>query len=105
MSPICAAPGCENVVLRQNRRGRPPRYCSPACRPAAKAPLRRLLVEVDHAPTTDQSRPLGRIWLVRLRRGQRSVVIASELGRPSADHLANQIRELLSTKTRGGAIE
>jgi hypothetical protein len=48
----------------------------------------------------------GRVWLVRLRRGTQSVVIAAELGRSSADFLAGQINELLATRRRekGAAI-
>lgn len=101
----CQAPGCDRP-LRRGGRGRPPLYCSPACRPGATA-RGRLTVEVDHEPTSDDGRPLGRVWLVRLRRGTRGVVIASELGRPSADHLAGQIAQLLSSqrKTGGGAME
>jgi hypothetical protein len=55
----------------------------------------------------DDGRPVGRVWLVRLRRGARSVVVASELGRPSADHLARQIAGLLPSRrgAEGGAME
>lgn len=67
----------------------------------------RVLVEVDHAPTPDNERPTGRVWLVRMHRGTLSVVIAAELGRPSADHLAGQLNELLATRRRakGAAME
>ena len=95
----CAAPGCDQPVPR-NPRGRPALYHSPACRAAAyrhthhdlHAPL---TVEIDHGSTSAKQRPAGRVWLVRLRRGNRSVIIASGLGRPSADHLAHQINQLL----------
>lgn len=96
---ICAAPGCTNPVIA-NPRGRPATYCSPNCRSSNKRTSRprrpqRLTVEVDHAPTQSNQRPAGRIWMVRLRRGQRCVVVADGLGRPSAEHLANQITELI----------
>ncbi|HYA69157.1 MAG TPA: hypothetical protein VED63_10530 [Acidimicrobiales bacterium] len=104
MSPVCAAKGCENTVVRTNRRGRPPIYCSPRCRPGRQSALRRLVVEVDHEPVADDGRPVGRVWLVRLRRGQRSVVIAADLGRPSADHLAGEIAALITPRARGGGI-
>jgi hypothetical protein len=67
----------------------------------------RVIVEVDHTPTPDNERPTGRVWLVRMRRGTRTVVIAAELGRPSADHLAAQLNELLATRRRakGAAME
>jgi hypothetical protein len=104
---ICAAPGCENRVTRGGR-GRPPIYCSPDCRPAARGRSGvNVVVEVDHEPTPDDERPAGRIWLVRLRRGEQCVVIAAELGRPSAEHLAAQLNALLATRRRakGATIE
>ncbi|HYA69586.1 MAG TPA: hypothetical protein VED63_12720, partial [Acidimicrobiales bacterium] len=65
---ICAAPGCANPVPpRVGRAGRPPIYCSPECRPAARGRSGvHVVVEVDHEPTPDDERPAGRIWLVRL---------------------------------------
>lgn len=105
---VCAAPGCDELVTRHQARGRPAIYCSPSCRPAARGRAGvRVVVEVDHEPTPDNERPTGRVWLVRMRRGMRSVVIAAELGRPSADHLAAQLNELLDTRRRakGAAIE
>jgi hypothetical protein len=104
---VCAAPGCDEPVHRGGP-GRPAIYCSPQCRPAARGRAGVcVVVEVDHEPTPDNERPAGRVWLVRMRRGQRSVVIAAELGRPSADHLAGQLNELLATRRRakGAAIE
>jgi hypothetical protein len=91
--PRCAAPGCPNHVVRSHRRGRPPRYCSPGCRNRASHPY----VEVDHDPT--DGRPVGRVWLVRLVRRDRCVVIARGLGRPSADYLAHQIHTVLTPIT------
>ena len=97
----CAAPGCDGLVTRGGR-GRPRIYCTPACRPnATRAAARRratpgvLTVEVDHEPVPDGTRPTGRIWNVQLQRADRTVTIATALGRPSADHLATQISELL----------
>ena len=93
----CAAPGCTTPLARRHRRGRPPRYCSPTCQRRANRPH----VEVDHEPT--DTRPAGRVWLVRLHRGGRSVIIARELGRPSADYLAQQITDVLTPRhQRGG---
>ncbi len=96
----CARPGCPHPVIR-NPVGRPRLYCSPACRtktyrlshPAAHEPL---VVEVDHGSTSSRGRPTGHVWLVRLRRGQHQTVIAIGLGRPSADHLATQIRDVIT---------
>ena len=96
---VCAAAGCDQPVTRGGGRGRPRIYCSPACRPAgARRATTGLVVEVDHEPTPDHARPSGRIWMVRLRRSGHAVVIATELGRPSADHLASQIDSLLNPR-------
>ena len=98
----CAASGCDTPITHGGR-GRPRIYCTPACRPNATRPTARtsatqgaLTVEVDHEPVPDNTRPTGRIWKVQLQRAGRTVIIATDLGRPSADHLANQIGELLN---------
>ncbi len=95
----CARTGCPNPVPR-NPRGRPRLYCTPACRMAAHRydhPDRHapLTVEIDHGSTSSRSRPAGHVWLVRLRRGNQQAVIAVGLGRPSAEHLAAQIRDVI----------
>jgi hypothetical protein len=107
----CAAPGCTEPVT-QTGRGRPALYHSPACRAAAYRATRHdrgapLTVEVDHGSTSAKNRPTGRVWLVRLRRGDRAVIVAAGLGRPSADHLAHQINQLLhpTPLAKGDAIE
>ena len=105
----CAAPGCDRPVTRGGP-GRPRIYCTPACRPnatRATAATGSLTVHVDHEPVPDDTRPTGRIWKVQLQRAGRTVVIATDLGRPSADHLASQISELLnpSQQAHGGAID
>ena len=96
----CARPGCPQPVVR-NPRGRPRLYCSPACRteahrqraPGASNPL---TVEVDHGSTSSRGRPAGHVWLVRLRRGPTQTIVAIGLGRPSAEHLASQIRDVIN---------
>ena len=75
-------------------------YCTPACREAAhryRHPDRRapLTVEIDHGSTSSRGRPAGHVWLVRIRRGNRQAILAAGLGRPSAEHLAKQIREVI----------
>ena len=107
----CAAPGCTTPVTRRPR-GRPAIYCSPACRSAAHRKhqlgnAQPLTVEVDYGSTSSKGRPPGHVWLVRLRRGNRSVIVAAGLGRPSADSLAYQITQLLgpAAVAEGGAIE
>ena len=105
----CAAEGCENPVPERTGRGHPFIYCSSSCRPSAGRTTKRgaLVAEIDHVPASESVRPAGRIWSVRLRRGERSVTVAEELGRPSADHLAAQINALIAppSAAEGGAIE
>lgn len=94
MNATCAAPGCTNPIERRHRRGRPPLYCSSSCRRRAA----HVTVEVTHEELT--GRPIGRVWLVRLRRRNHTVVIADGLGRPSADYLADQIARTLQPAPR-----
>jgi len=94
----CARPGCANPVPR-NDRGRPRLYCAPACRTARTAtstPTPAPRCTVDHGSTSSRRRPAGHVWLVRLRRGNHQAIIAIGLGRPSAEHLASQIREVIN---------
>jgi hypothetical protein len=92
----CARPGCGAPLVRKAR-GRPPLYCSATCRHlvARKGPAPRLTVEIDAEAGDATGRPTGHVWLVRLRRGERSVEVATRLGRPSAEYLARQLRELI----------
>lgn len=95
----CAAPGCATTWTRPGP-GRPARYCSPACRSAAHRAHRRhrdqpIRVEIDHGSTSAKGRTGGRVWLIRLRRDDRAVILATGLDRPSAEHLARQITHVL----------
>ncbi len=103
-APICAAPGCENIVDRKpDRRGRPPIYCSPSCRPSRNGSGNQVHVDVDN----DDDGSAGRFWTVTLRRGGRRVVVGQDLGRISAVMLARELRALLHPRMRqeGDAIE
>ena len=104
----CARPGCGRVVVRKER-GRPPLYCSADCRQLVhrKGPAPRLTVEI--AATVDDERggrPMGHVWLVRLRRGTEAVEVATGLGRPSAEVLARRLRDLIGPGSAdgGGAV-
>ena len=106
--PACAAAGCDNTVERRpGRVGRPPIYCSPACRPSRTGCAGRnsISVEVDQEDH-EGDRP-GRSWMVTLRRGTNSVVVGRDLGRFSATVLSGELRALLQPGARrdGGAIE
>jgi len=82
-------PRAAPALLRPGMPHRPHRYQHPDTR----APLH---VEVDHGSTSSRRRPAGHVWLVRLRRGNHQAIIAIGLGRPSAEHLASQIREVIN---------
>ena len=97
-SPGCAAPGCANP-LPAHGPGRPASFCSQACRARAYRQRRRqrgtIVAEVDLGSTSSKGRTEGRVWLVRLRRGNESVIIAIGLSRMRADALAERITKLL----------
>jgi hypothetical protein len=107
MSPdrTCAAPGCGRTVSRRPGRGRPPIYCSPACRPSqtgGRGQRRAVTVEVDPDDSNAADPAAARTFLVRLRRGKRAVVVAREVGRFSAAVLAEELRGLLGPVARQG---
>ena len=95
---ICAAADCTNPVPQTGAPGRPAVYCSAACRPSARRS--DVTVEIAHPDTSPDGRPPERIWTVRLRRGQRTVTIADNLGWPSATALADQLEHLLLSRPR-----
>lgn len=96
----CAGPECNEPVIVGGR-GRPRIYCSAACRNRrSHGPVGRVVVEVDHEPRPPNARPTGRIWAVQLRRLDYTVVIATGLGRPSAEDLARQIDRLINPPRR-----
>ena len=99
---ICARPGCANPATRvPGRRGRPPIYCSPDCRPSRARSVDTIAVDAEQG-TVDghEQRATGRDWLVRVSRGQRSAVVAQDLGRFSATVLANELRSVLEPARR-----
>lgn len=89
----CAAPGCDNDVERRHPRGRPPLYCSRSCR---RRRIPDLVVELDHEQPAEGTRPVGRVWRVQLRRGERIVVLAERLGWASARTFADEITEMIT---------
>jgi len=101
---VCCTPGCDGVLPPQATTGRPARYCSAACRMRAHRqrhtrPEPAVTVEVDMGSASSRGRRPESAWLVRLRRDQRTVIVTIGLSRPGADHLAEQIRDLLSQRT------
>jgi hypothetical protein len=92
------------VARKPGRRGRPPIYCSPSCRPSRKGTGSQVEVDVDQDNDDDAG---GRFWTVTLRRGGRRVVVGQDLGHISATVLAGELRTLLHPRSRheGDAIE
>ena len=106
--PACAAAGCDNAVERHpGRVGRPPIYCSPACRPSRTACAGRNQIGVEVDQQEDDGDGSGRCWVVTLRRGTNTVVVGRDLGRFSATVLSGELRNLLHPRARqeGGTIE
>ena len=52
-------------------------------------------VQIDTGSTSSREQAPGRTWLIRLRRGNRSVITTTGLSRASAEHLAEKITSLL----------
>jgi hypothetical protein len=101
----CASPSCGNAVVNEpGRRGRPPIYCSPSCRPSHKGTANNVHVDIDQDGDDDAG---GRFWTVTLRRGARRVVVGRDLGRISATVLAGELWTVLHPRRRqeGDAIE
>ena len=53
-------------------------------------------VQIDTGSTSSRGQLPGRTWLIRLQRGNRSVITTTGLSRASAEHLAEQITSLLT---------
>ncbi|MGH7732178.1 MAG: hypothetical protein ACREOE_00390 [Gemmatimonadales bacterium] len=88
--------------------GRPARFCSATCRARSHRARRRVeqapvSLEVDFGSASSRDRPPERAWMVRLRRGERSVILAIGLRRHAADRLAAQIADLLGAPPPVGA--
>ena len=55
-----------------------------------------LTVEVDTGSASSRGRPPDRAWMVRLRRADRSVIVAIGLSKTAADILSERIAELIN---------
>ena len=101
---VCAGPGCREPIRRQDT-GRPARFCSPACRMrshrAKRAKGTPITVEVDMGSATSRGRPPEQAWMVRLRRGDKAVIVAIGHTRAGADRLAEQLTDLLAPTDPG----
>jgi len=100
---ICAGPDCTETVLASDT-GRPARYCSAACRVRAHRARQRsdsqpVTVEIDLGSASSRGRSPDRAWMVRIRCGQRSVIVAIGLRIHAAISLAEQTAEVLGAPT------
>jgi hypothetical protein len=116
--PVCATPGCHNpVAARHGTTGRPPIYCSRACRLALRVARRRtqpehtaepaeiaigndgdeIAVEIGQDP--DDPTPM-RSWTVTLHRGPHAVTVGHGLGRFAATALTSDLQQLLNPDTQ-----
>jgi hypothetical protein len=96
------------LIRRPRQNGRPPIYCTPACRPSHKNHPQRGHISVELGQTDDDTTDNpGRSWTVTLRRGQRTVTIGHDLGRFAATALANDLQQLIHPQTQhqGGPID
>ena len=94
------AADCDRELPRRAT-GRPARFCSAACRMRSHRqqrpePALPVTVEVDMGSASSRGRLPERSWIVRMRREDRSVIVAIGLPRAGADRLAEQIADLLN---------
>lgn len=54
-----------------------------------------LTVEIDTGSASSRGRPPDQAWMVRLRRADRSVIVAAGLSRTAAEHLADHIADIV----------
>ena len=116
---VCATPGCHNpVAARHGTTGRPPIYCSRACRLALRVARRRpqpepitaqppettssdrddeITVEIGQDP--DNPTPM-RAWTVTIHRGHHAVTVGHGLGRFAATALTGDLQQLLNPNTQ-----
>jgi hypothetical protein len=62
---------------------------------AAREEQHAVVVEVDRGSTSAKQAHAGRVWLVRLRRGNQAVILNAGLSHVSAEHLARELTCIL----------
>ncbi len=63
--------------------------------------MQPVTVEIDTGSSSARGRPPERIWLIRIRRGERSVITTIGLSRSGAEHLAEHISVVLGEPEKG----
>ncbi len=95
----CAEPGCINP-LSQHDTGRPAIFCSAACRSRAHRRRHRhraVSVEVQLGSTSSKNQTQGRVWMVCLRHGNDSLIVAIGMSRRDAERLAERMTDMVSS--------
>ena len=97
MSKICERQGCDQI-LPEHSKGRPGRYCSAACRMAVYRKRKRgpVTAEVHFGSATTRSRKEERAWMVKLRRGNKELIVAIGQTRDAAERLTARLNEFLN---------
>jgi hypothetical protein len=57
-----------------------------------------LTVEIDTGSASSRGRPPHHAWMIRLRRGDQSVIVTVGLSRTAAQHLADHIAEIVQAE-------
>jgi hypothetical protein len=57
-----------------------------------------LTVEIDTGSASSRGRPPDHHWMIRLRRGDQSVIVTIGLSRIAAEHLADHIAEIVQAE-------
>ena len=57
-----------------------------------------LTVEIDTGSASSRGRPPDHAWMIRLRRGDQSVIVTIGLSRIAAEHLADHIAEIVQAE-------
>ena len=97
ISKICERQGCYQI-LPEHCKGRPARYCSPACRMAAHRQRKRgpIRAEVHFGSATTRSRPEERSWMVKLLRDNEELIVTFGQTRDAAERLTARLNDFLN---------
>ena len=57
-----------------------------------------ITVEIDLGSASTRGRPPDRHWMIRLSRGDKSVIVAVGLSKTAAEHLADHIAEVVQAQ-------
>jgi hypothetical protein len=105
VAPPTVVANCDGDAYLADLRGAmarlAPRLTSSLTPDATPTPI---TVEVDRGSASSWGRPPGRVWLIRLRRADQSVVVAIGLSRTGAEHLAAHITDVIAPTARNATV-